>query len=85
MYSLEKDLLERKMTLRDIVECYNHWTIAAIKHRFDLTPKAEDDTQRYLESIWGPKSKAEYNYSNLELRCFGPNGEFILIKDGKIC
>lgn len=79
MFSLAEDLMERRISLKDVIESYEIWATVAIKNILNITAKAEEHCLCDLERTWGNGSRVEFNYDKLELRCYGPNGEFVLL------
>lgn len=79
MFSLQEDFIERKISFKDVVDSYDFWVTTAKMNRLDKTAVAEDFCKRDLEWTWGKGSRVEFNYDKLELKCHGPNGEFVLL------
>lgn len=82
-FDLQKELDERKLILQEVKLSYLLWRVAAAKGWLDKTAKAEEMCLNDLKAYWGNSSRVEFNYENLELRCFGENNEFVLFEPDK--
>lgn len=77
MFSLAEDLMERKVSLKDVAESFDIWVTVAKRNILSITANAEDHCLHDLEWAWGKGSRVEFNYEKLEMRCYGPDGQFI--------
>jgi hypothetical protein len=73
--------IERKVSLREVIDAYFLWMFAAKNNWLDKTAKAEVFCTECLEYTWGKGSRIEFNYETLEMRCYGPENQFVCITE----
>ena len=69
--------IERKTSMRDLIEAYNHWRVMAKRGWFNFTEFSKNICKEALEYYWGKGSRIEFDYPQLKIKCTGMNGEFL--------
>ena len=77
LLELQEIDIQRKVSMKDLVEAYNHWRVMAEKGWFNFTEISEGLCREALEYCWGSGSQIEFDYPQLKIRCRGNNGEFL--------